>query len=188
MNDDIKNRVCPVENSFGLDNLFRKLVHNPRRLFKGYIVKGMTILDFGCGPGFFSTGLASMLNGSGKVIAADLQEGMLDKLRHKIDDTWLKERIVVHKCKPDTIGLTEKVDFILVFYVVHEVPDREKLFKEFKSILKPEGTIYISEPAFHVSPEEFEITTKSLENHGFRVIKRPKLALSRTVVAKHNLT
>ena len=37
----------------------------------------MTVLDIGCGPGFFTREIAKMLNGTGKVIDANIQEGML---------------------------------------------------------------------------------------------------------------
>jgi len=70
-------RVCPVENAGGLDNSVRRLLHNPAKILKPYIHEGMTILDLGCGPGVFTVEIATLLNCSGKVIAADLQEGCL---------------------------------------------------------------------------------------------------------------
>jgi ubiquinone/menaquinone biosynthesis C-methylase UbiE len=51
------------------------ILQNPRKLLKSYINKGMTVLDLGCGPGFFSIEIAKMLSDSWKVITADLQEG-----------------------------------------------------------------------------------------------------------------
>jgi hypothetical protein len=53
-----------------------------------------------------------MLNDSGKVIAADLQKGMLDKVVRKIKGTELEQRIVIHKCESTEIGVTE---FVLSF-------------------------------------------------------------------------
>ena len=44
----------------------------------------MTVLDVGCGPGFFTLDMARLVGPSGRVIAADLQEGMLEKLGQKI--------------------------------------------------------------------------------------------------------
>ena len=49
----------------------------------------------------------------------------------------------------------DKFDFILAFYMVHEVPDQKKLFVELKSILKPNGKVYIIEPKFHVTKKMF---------------------------------
>jgi len=45
-----------------------------------------------------------MVGKSGRVIAADLQEGMLQKLRKKIRGTELEERITLHKCEENKIA------------------------------------------------------------------------------------
>jgi 2-polyprenyl-3-methyl-5-hydroxy-6-metoxy-1,4-benzoquinol methylase len=52
------NRVCPVEKAKHLDSFFRKILQNPQKILRKYINKGMTVLDFGCGPGFFTIEIA----------------------------------------------------------------------------------------------------------------------------------
>lgn len=179
-----KHKVCPVEIAGGLDNSIRRFLQNPEKILKPYIRKGMTVLDMGCGPGFFTIEIAKMLDGSGKVIAADLQDGMLDIVRRKIKGTDLEPRIELHKCQSETIGVNEKVNFILAFYMVHEVPDQDKLFQEFKSILNPNGKILIVEPNFHVSKKSFKTMLERVESKGFEIIERPKSFLNRTVVLR----
>jgi len=179
-----EQHICPVEKSGGLDNSFRKLLQNPRRLLKNYIQPGMTVMDLGCGPGFFAIEIARMLNGSGKLIAADLQQGMLDKVKSKIEGREIEKNIVLHKCEFYKIGLSEKVDFILAFYMVHEVPDKEELFKELKSILNPGGKIYIVEPKFHVNKKAFRKMTDMAKGIGFEVVEMPKVFFSRGVLLK----
>ena len=142
----------------------------------------MTILDLGCGPGFFSIEIARLLNGTGKVIAADLQDGMLEKVNRKTKGTELEQRIELHKCKENETGVTENVDFVLCFYMIHEVPNQDNLFRELKSILKPGGKVFIIEPKFHVSKGEFENMIISLNNIGFEIIDKPKVFFSRTVL------
>lgn len=184
MNKEGNTRICPVERAGGLDNAVRRLLQNPQRLLGPYIKKGMTVLDLGCGPGFFSTEIAKMLGESGKVIAADLQEGMLEKVNKKIKGTDLEHRIKIHKCEDEKIGVTEIVDFVLAFYMIHEVPNQDKLFGELKSILKPDGKIYIIEPKFHVSKNSFEDMIKRITSIGLDIIDRPKVFLSRTVLLR----
>jgi ubiquinone/menaquinone biosynthesis C-methylase UbiE len=75
------------------------------------------------GTGYFSIPIEKMVGQNGKVIASDLQQGMLDKMARKIENTELKGRIILHKNEQDKIGVGEKADFILVFYMMHEVPD-----------------------------------------------------------------
>lgn len=179
-----KNRVCPVERAGSLDNRFRRWLQNPWKILNPYIREGMTVLDLGCGPGFFSIDIAQMVGKSGRVIASDLQEGMLQKLRHKIQGTELEERITLHKCQKNRIGVSENVDFFLAFYVVHEVPDQEEFFNEIGSILKPDGQVLIVEPPFHVSKKAFEETIRTARGAGFTPADRPKVLLSKTVILK----
>ncbi len=181
-----KKRVCPVERSHGLDNIFRKLIHNPRKILGNYIKEGMTILDIGCGPGFFSIEIAKMVGNSGKVIAADLQKGMLDKLESKIKGKEIGKRIKLHKCTENRIGVSEKVDFALAFYVVHEIPNQESFMTEVKSILKPNGLFFIIEPSFHVSKQEFKDCIKKATELGFKPIKMPKVLFSRAIVLEND--
>jgi ubiquinone/menaquinone biosynthesis C-methylase UbiE len=175
-------KVCPVEYASGLDNTIRRFLQNPRKILDKFVNKGMTVLDLGCGPGFFSVAMAQMLNGSGKVIAADLQGGMLEKLSDKIKGTDLEQMIELHKCLDEKIGVTENVDFALAFYMIHEVPDQDKLFIELKSILKPGGKLLIVEPPIHVSKKAFKNMINKLKSIGFEVIDEPKVFFGRSVV------
>ena len=185
MNKEKSNKICPVEKAGGLDNSFRKLLQNPLKILKPYIEEGMTVLDLGCGPGFFSLEIAKLLIDSGKVIAVDLQEGMLDRVRTKIKGTELENRITLHKCHQDRIDLNEKVDFILAFYMIHEVPNEDKLFRELKSITKPNGLLFIVEPKFHVSKKSFDLMIDKVKQIGFEVQDSPRVFFSRTVILKN---
>jgi len=176
--------VCPVERAGGLDNRIRRWLQDPQKILGPFIKEGMTVLDLGCGPGFFSIDMAQLLGKSGRVIATDLQEGMLNKLRAKIHETELEDRITLHKGEENKIGLAEKVDFILAFYMVHEIPNQEEFFNEIEVILKPKGQVLIVEPSFHVSKSAFEETIRKARNAGFTLVERPRLLLSKTAVLK----
>lgn len=144
----------------------------------------MTVLDIGCGPGFFSIDMAQLVGKSGRVIASDLQEGMLHKLREKIHGSKFENRITLHKCEENKIGVLEEIDFVLAFYIVHEVPNQEDFFNEIGVILKPKGQMLIVEPPFHVSKSAFEETIRKARNAGFTLVERPKVLLSKTAVLK----
>jgi len=128
MKNNSKTRICPVEKAGTLDRKMRRWIQNPRKILKPYLKQGMTALDYGCGPGFFTVDMAQMVGESGQIIAADLQDGMLQKLKGKIHDTKLENRVLLHKCEEDRINLSKHVDFILAFYIIHEVIDKDAIF------------------------------------------------------------
>ncbi len=178
MNND-RNRVCPVELANSLDSKIRRWVQDPQKILSPYIREGMKVLDVGCGPGFFSIELAKMVGRNGKVYSVDLQEGMLQKVRNKITGTTLEGIIKLIKCEEDEIVVQDKVDFILAFYMVHEVPNKDKLFKTLKNILNEKGEFLIVEPKlFHVSKKEFDLTIGKAESVGFKATKGPKIRFS----------
>ncbi len=176
------NRICPVERAGSLDTGIRRLVQNPRKILGPYVKEGMTVLDLGCGPGFFTLDMALMAGESGRVIASDLQEGMLEKVRDRIKGTEVEGRITLHKCQETKIGLSEDLDFIMIFYMVHEVPHKEEFFREIGRMLKEKGKILIVEPPFHVSKSAFEETLKIARDTGLADSKGPKVFLSKTAI------
>jgi ubiquinone/menaquinone biosynthesis C-methylase UbiE len=182
MGTENKHRICPVERAGALDFNIRKWLHNPRRILQPYVKEGMTALDLGCGPGFFTVEMARLVGKTGKVIAADLQEGMLARLKAKIKDSEWADRITLHQCQAERIGLAASCDFILVFYMLHEVPDQVKFLNEIKALLKPQGRILLVEPAFHVSRQEFRDSIGIMKQVGLAVLQEPGIHFSRAVV------
>ena len=77
MNDFQDTHLHPLEKARVLESRFRFLVQNPRKIFKKYIQPDMTVLDLGFGTGFFTLEILKLLNHKGKVVAADVQNGML---------------------------------------------------------------------------------------------------------------
>ena len=180
---DKRSRVCPVEMAGSLDNRMRRWVQDPRKILGPYVKVGMTVMDLGCGPGFFSIDMAHMVGNSGRVIASDLQEGMLQKIRAKIQGTALEKRISLHKCEQDRIGVFGNLDFVLAFYMIHEVPNPKGLFEEIFSILKRNEQFLIVEPKlFHVSKRAFEETVRKAKEAGFEAVEEPKIFFSRSTV------
>ena len=181
---DSSEHVCPVERAGGLDNRIRRWGQNPQKILGPYIEEGMTVLDIGCGPGFFSIDMAQMVGNSGRVIASDLQKGMLQKVRDKIKGTELEKRITLHKCEENKIGVSEPVDFVLLFYMVHEIPNKEEFFNEIRTILRPNGQALIVEPPFHVSKSAFEETVRRARDAGFTDVEGPNVIFSKTAILK----
>lgn len=183
---DTKKSRCPTERSFILDTMFRRWFQNPRKILSTYIKEGMIVLDIGCGPGFFSIDIAQMVGRSGRVIACDVQEEMLRKIREKISGTVLEQRITLHQCQGDKIGVSGHIDFVLAFYMMHEVENQEQFFCEIGEMLSPNGQILIVEPPFHVSIDEFEETIRIARKVGFAPAEMPKIPFSKSVILRMN--
>lgn len=165
--------VFSAERAGHLDTPLRRFLYRPDRLAERYIRPGDQILDFGCGPGFFTREFAKRAGGTGHVWSVDLQEEMLAILRNKLGPEGLLARITTHRCLPDTIGLPPDLngtfDAAFTIFVVHEVPDREKLFREIFMLLKPGGRYFYTEPPFLVSGKEFAANLEMLKVLGFEI-------------------
>ncbi|GET24063.1 class I SAM-dependent methyltransferase [Prolixibacter sp. NT017] len=184
MNDFSNIHLHPIENAGALDSRLRLLLQNPRRILKKYVRPGMTVLDLGCGTGYFTLEMAKLLNGKGKVIAIDVQEGMLEILKRKLRNSELQKLIEIHNSEENEICLTEKVDFIFAFYSFHEMKYIDHIIRDLTRIVKPETMIYISEQKFHVSKNKFNKIIEKMETRGFEICERPEIFFSRTVIMK----
>jgi ubiquinone/menaquinone biosynthesis C-methylase UbiE len=179
-----KNRmVCPVGIAGLLDSNFRKFFHNPNKILKPFIKKDIIAVDIGCGPGVFSIEIAKLMEGTGKVISVDMQQGMLDIIKKNITGKSYEKSIVLHKCTQNSLNLKETVDFVLMFYMVHEVPNRENLFNEVLPLINKNGLIMIVEPGL-VSKKEFNGMVDSIKEKGFEEYEKPKIPLSKGIVLK----
>jgi ubiquinone/menaquinone biosynthesis C-methylase UbiE len=184
--EEERTRVCPVELAPSLDNRIRRWLQNPHTILRPFVKEGMKVLDVGCGPGYFSVEMANLVGDAGKVISADLQDGMLKELRKKIAGTPLEQRITCVQCTRDSINVADKVDFILAFYMAHEVPDKEALFRQLKAVLHPEGQLLLVEPKLlHVSKKAWEETTSVAVANGFSVGQGPQMLFSWSAVLRH---
>lgn len=165
--------VCPVERARRLDNPLRSLLIRPKGLLAPHVKPGMTVLDVGCGPGFFTKHLARMVGSTGTVIAVDLQMGMLDLARTKLTRGCLSDRVTFHQTMPHSLNLNESatVDFAIAFEMVHEVPDPKALFVEVHECMKSGGVFLVSEPKGYVNRDEYDLELEFAKMAGFVVGK-----------------
>jgi ubiquinone/menaquinone biosynthesis C-methylase UbiE len=175
--------VCPWWAApFTINIPLRRLLHDPRKIVGPYVEPGMTVMDVGCGVGWFSIPMARMVGDHGKVIAVDLQQQMLDRLRRRAEKVGLAAHIETHKCEQDKLGIDVEVDFALVFAMLHEVPDQRRLLGEIHACLKRGGKLLLAEPPIHVAGKTFANEVAVAEEAAFRMVERPRVRWCRAVV------
>jgi ubiquinone/menaquinone biosynthesis C-methylase UbiE len=182
------HEVFSAKNAGHLDTRLRRFIYRPDGLAQCYVKPGNRVLDFGCGPGFFTREFAKQVGESGQVFSVDLQDEMLKILRGKMETEGLLPRITTHRCQPDSIGLPADLngtfDAAFTIFVIHEVPDPEKLFHEIAALLKTGGTFFYSEPPFIVSGAEFRDNLALAEAAGFERVESRYFFVNRAAVLK----
>jgi ubiquinone/menaquinone biosynthesis C-methylase UbiE len=175
--------VCPPWLSWLLINPIRSLSQNPRKTLQRFIREGDTVLDAGCGPGYFTTVMAELVGENGLVIAADIQEWMLEKVRRRVEKAGMPGRVRLHLAQADRLNVpSDHVDFALAFWMAHEVPDKDRFFSEILVCLKPGGTLLLAEPRIHISENIFRGIVEAAREAGFSTAGPVPVRLSRAVI------
>lgn len=174
--------VCPWWLAYTFDNPVRRLVHRPEALFRGLVGPGQTAVDVGCGMGHFTLGLARLVGPQGTVVAVDLQERMLERVRRRAERAGLLDRIRLQRCDQGRLGISVAADFVVASWMVHEVPDRAAFLREVAGFMKPGALLFVAEPRGHVKAEALESTVALAAAEGLEPVSRPPMVLSRVVV------
>jgi ubiquinone/menaquinone biosynthesis C-methylase UbiE len=170
--------VCPWWLCYTFDNPLRKLIHNPEKILSPYVKTGQRVIDIGPGMGYFSIPLARIVGPSGYVTVIDIQEKMLSALDRRAKKYGVSEIITTYLSNPDSLGSHPPVDFVLAFWMAHEVPDQNRFLSEIRGLLKPNGLFLLVEPKLHVPPKYFLQTLELAKDAGFLVKENPKIRMS----------
>jgi len=183
------HRVCPWWVGYILASPVRKLAHNPTRILAPFVRAGMTVLEPGPGMGFFTLELARLVGPTGRVIAIDVQPKMIEALKRRARRAGLLDRIDARLASATSMGIKdfeEKIDFVLAFAVVHEMPSADVFFAEAAQAMKPGATLLLAEPAGHVGGEEFDRELTVAAKHGFSVADRPTIRRSLVALLRYS--
>ena len=112
------------------------------------VAEGMTVLDAGCGPGRVTLPLAKAVGADGKVIAVDLQQGMLDVVQRKAQ----QENFTMIEFAKLPLGEGKlpayQADRAVMAAVLGEIPQQAAALQEVFAALKPGGVLAIAETIF----------------------------------------
>ncbi len=179
--------VCPWWLGYLLLNPLRRVIQNPRTILEPYINQEMVVLDVGCGMGYFSLDMATMVGPKGKVVCVDLQHQMIRSLTRRASKKGVLERLDIRVCQKESLcieGLNGQIDFALAFAIVHEVPNPVLFLGQIHSALKPEARLLIVEPKGHISKKDFKETETAAQNAGFKIVGNPKVISSHAALLR----
>ena len=145
---------------------------------------GATVVDAGCGTGNLTV---SLLNGtlgpSGRIVAVDISEKMLDLARRKVTDP----RVTWHCGPVDQLPLDDgTVDHVICFSAWPHFQDPAAVTREFRRVLRAGGSLHILHLISRADVNRIHVqahpsvrhdilvpaseTAKVLKMHGFRII------------------
>lgn len=173
-----KHAVCPWWIGYFLASPVRKLVQDPVRILSSHICAGMTVLEPGPGMGFFTLEIARLVGPSGRVIAIDVQQQMIQGLERRASRAGLLDRIDARCVSARSMvldGLDGAVDFIFAFAVVHETPSVAIFYAEAAKAMKTGARLLLAEPVGHVAEREFAQQLATAAEYGLEIVSRPSI-------------
>lgn len=161
-----------------LERTEREQEENPETAVRLLNLKpGMTAADVGAGSGYYTEKLARAVGSSGKVYATDIQPGMVRLLERRARSRK-PTQVQPVLATPESSGLPAACcDLILMVDVYHELAEPQKVLRQLRTALKPDGRLVLlefrKEDAWIPIREEHKMSVAEarleLEAEGFRL-------------------
>ena len=174
--------VCPWWLAYSWDHRLRTLIHDPGKLIGPYVKPGYCVADVGCGMGFFSIAMAGFVGETGRVFAVDVQQKMLDVLMKRAGRRPNRKSITPVLSDGNRIELDEELDFVLNFWVLHEVDDSRALVESQYDSMRKGGRFLLVEPKVHTTEQLLEEEISLCQEAGFKLVGRPVVRWSRSAL------
>jgi len=158
--------VCPSWFSFILYNPVRKaFTDRSRVLDESCITRESVVLEIGAGNGFFTEAIAERAK---KVIAVELQQGMVRKLRKRVQRFGDAVEIVLGDIASADLA-QDMADVCLLYYSFHEISRQEEAAAIIARTVKRGGVLSLYEPSVEVNSRDMEATVSRFRSLGFSV-------------------
>jgi ubiquinone/menaquinone biosynthesis C-methylase UbiE len=109
---------------------------------------GMTIVDVGCGSGYFTRILARALQGKGRVVGIDADQSLISGATRIARDKKLSNVVEFEKGNIFAIPLPDNFsDLVTCHVVLCNIPHQLEAIVEMRRIVKEGGTVATLEPA-----------------------------------------
>jgi ubiquinone/menaquinone biosynthesis C-methylase UbiE len=183
----MEHEVCPWWLGYLLAHPLRRVWQEPMKILRPFVTEGMTVLEPGCGMGFFTIDLARLVGPNGRVVAVDIQPRMLAGLGRRANRAGVTNRIDARLARPEGLDVEDldgRVGFCLAYALVHELADPARFFLEIRRALERGGHLLVAEPRGHVTERAFAATVTTARAAGLALEPGPRIRLSRTAVLR----
>ncbi|MGD0205755.1 MAG: class I SAM-dependent methyltransferase [Dehalococcoidia bacterium] len=157
----------------------RDLLQNPRKsLEKAQLRRGMSVVDYGCGPGSFTIPAAELVGQEGKVFAVDIYPLAISAVKQKTSRKGLQNVETILVKGYDTGIEASSIDRVLLIDTIHLIEDTDALFREIHRMLKPDGLLFM-EKGHMAMPEQKTILDRTglfkiTEAQGLMILAAPQ--------------
>ena len=180
--DAHRSCVCPWWLMYFFDHRVRALFQPTAPVVESLVTSGNLCLDMGCGMGYFSVPMALQAGTTGHVTAVDVQRKMLEGAGRRAKRERLADRISLHLATDVDWVVPGRYDFVLAFWMLHEVPDRRGLLETLRKVLKVSGRFLLVEPKLHVSEPVWEESLALADGVGFHSRQMVPVRFSRAAL------
>lgn len=158
-----------------MESRLRYRFFGPMQILQGSDIQaGQTVLEIGCGTGFFTLPAARLLGDQGSLVAMDVLPMSVEAVTKKVQAAGLQNVQVVQGYALNTQLALESVDAILIFGVIPApMLPMDQLLSEMHRILKPAGTMSVWPTSWvHQTIVQSGLFTLSSKRHGVSNYRR----------------
>ena len=132
----------------GMESRFRYRFFSPENILKGVdMLPGQSVLEVGCGTGYFTIPAAKIIGEQGSLVAMDVLPESVELVFRKVQSANLKNVRVIKGDALDTGLDAESFHVVLLFGVIPApMLPLTRLLPEMYRILKSEGTLAVWPP------------------------------------------
>ena len=121
----------------------RERFGKPReRLASVGLDRGHVVLDYGCAIGSYTLPAAQIVGDEGQVYALDIHPLAIQSVERRAREGNLANITTIHSDRETGLS-DESVDVVLLYDVLHSVPDKEALLRELHRVLRPDGLLSV---------------------------------------------
>ena len=128
-----------------MESKFRYKFYPPDKILNGTPdLQGLTVLEIGCGTGFFTIPVAKLVGDNGSLTSIDILQESVDFVSNRLEATKITNANVFRRSAIQTDFKSETFDIVILFGVVPApmVP-LDQILSEINRVLKPKGVLSI---------------------------------------------